>query len=130
MTSYGGRYATRRSLFLQFWESTIVWRTRTGTNETYPLIRVTNFRLHPTYARYVTWSKLVVQCVLPVAILVFFNRSVASVAPEYVEIVGFYTASVLTLGQKTGYFVIFSFLVSTYSGVALSLPRVGSAGWG
>ena len=63
------------SLWLQFWESTIVWRpSHSGTNETYPVIAVTNFRVHPTYSRYVTWSKLIVQCVLPVALLVFFNR--------------------------------------------------------
>ena len=60
---------------LQFWESTIVWRTYSGSNESYPRIEVTDFRVHPTYARYVTWSKLVVQCLLPMALLVFFNRS-------------------------------------------------------
>ena len=73
----------------QFWESSLVWRTYSGTNETYPMIVPTNFRMHPTYARYITWSKLIVQCVLPVALLVFFNRSVSSDPLPVLELSGY-----------------------------------------
>ncbi len=42
-------------------------------------IRHTEFRVDPTYSRYVTWSKLLVQCVLPVVLLVFFNKKIYQV---------------------------------------------------
>jgi hypothetical protein len=67
----------------KFFESTVMYRTELTTDASGHLVNVTRatvnhtaFRVHPTYARYITWSKLVVQGVVPVILLIFFNKKI------------------------------------------------------
>ncbi|TRY77341.1 hypothetical protein TCAL_10524 [Tigriopus californicus] len=60
----------------KFFESTVVHKYNPSTNETIAMLNYTAFRVHPTYARYVNWSKLLVQGVLPVTLLIFFNKKI------------------------------------------------------
>lgn len=60
----------------KFFESTVVHKYIPSTNETIAVLNYTAFRVHPTYARYVNWSKLLVQGILPVTLLIFFNKKI------------------------------------------------------
>ena len=60
----------------KFFEAQVeIWEDP-GSNRTFIAVRETEFRVNPTYIRYMTWARLLVQNIFPVVLLVYFNTKI------------------------------------------------------